>query len=53
MNIKQLVTQFLTENNKAELIPYLEYPTDPTMGDVALPCFVLAKELKQSPIQRQ
>jgi arginyl-tRNA synthetase len=51
MNIKQLVAQFLTKNNKSELIQYLEYPTDPTMGDVALPCFILAKELKQSPMQ--
>jgi arginyl-tRNA synthetase len=51
MNIKQLIALFLTENNKPELISYLEYPLDPMMGDVALPCFILAKELKQSPIQ--
>lgn len=51
MNIKQLIWEYLITNNKPELVQYLEYPIDPIMGDVALPCFVLAKELKQSPIQ--
>lgn len=31
---------------KADL---LEYPTDPKNGDIAFPCFVLARELKKSP----
>ena len=29
----------------------LEYPPDPTMGDLALPCFKLAKALRRSPVQ--
>ena len=51
MNIKNLVWQFLIEAGKPELLQYLEYPTDSRMGDVALPCFILAKELKLSPMQ--
>lgn len=51
MNVKQLVSEFLIECGKSDLVQYLEYPTDPIMGDIALPCFALAKELKQSPIQ--
>ena len=51
MNIKNLVWEFLVEVGRSELVQYLEYPTDVSMGDVALPCFVFAKELKQSPIQ--
>ncbi len=29
----------------------LEYPPDPAMGDIALPCFKLAKALRRSPVQ--
>ncbi len=29
----------------------LEYPPDPAMGDIALPCFKLAKTLRRSPVQ--
>ena len=29
----------------------LEYPPDPAMGDLALPCFKLAKALRRSPVQ--
>ena len=29
----------------------LEYPPDPAMGDLALPCFRLSKTLRRSPVQ--
>ncbi len=29
----------------------LEYPPDPNLGDIALPCFKLAKTLRRSPVQ--
>ncbi|OBR69053.1 arginine--tRNA ligase [Paenibacillus oryzae] len=32
-----------------EIIKLLEYPPNPDMGDAALPCFTLAKTMKQSP----
>ncbi|MBO7150211.1 MAG: arginine--tRNA ligase, partial [Clostridia bacterium] len=38
----------LTEDT---LLDMLEYPPDPAMGDLALPCFKLSKELRRSPMQ--
>ena len=35
--------------NEAEIITYLAYPPDPTMGDLALPCFKFSKELRMAP----
>ncbi len=35
----------------ADVVSLLEYPPDPTMGDLALPCFKLAKTLRRSPVQ--
>ncbi|MBQ7700688.1 MAG: arginine--tRNA ligase [Clostridia bacterium] len=32
-----------------EIITYLAYPPDDKMGDIALPCFKFAKELKMAP----
>lgn len=34
-----------------EIMEMLEYPPNPDMGDVALPCFKLSKTLRKSPIQ--
>ncbi|MFA5562294.1 MAG: arginine--tRNA ligase [Eubacteriales bacterium] len=34
-----------------EIARLLEYPPDPAMGDLALPCFTLAKTLRRSPVQ--
>ena len=34
-----------------DVLGLLEYPPDPAMGDVALPCFKLAKTLRRSPVQ--
>ncbi|QNK56704.1 arginine--tRNA ligase [Paenibacillus sp. PAMC21692] len=36
---------------KEEITPLLEFPPNDELGDLALPCFVLAKKLKQSPGQ--
>ncbi len=35
----------------ADVVSLLEYPPDPAMGDLALPCFKLAKTLRRSPVQ--
>ncbi len=35
----------------ADVVTLLEYPPDPAMGDLALPCFKLAKVLRRSPVQ--
>lgn len=38
------------ELTKEELKEYIEIPKDAKMGDYALPCFKLAKEMKKSPV---
>ena len=38
-----------TALTEAEIITYLAYPPDPTMGDLALPCFKFSKELRMPP----
>ena len=38
------------ELTKEELKKYIEIPKDTKMGDYALPCFKLAKEMKKSPV---
>ena len=35
----------------AEIAALLEYPPDPTMGDLAFPCFRLSKVLRRAPAQ--
>ncbi len=35
----------------ADLAAMLEYPPDPKMGDLALPCFKLSKTMRRSPVQ--
>ena len=35
---------------KEELKEYLEIPKDSKMGDYALPCFKLAKQMRKSPV---
>lgn len=50
MNLYDYVSPLLSHYTKITIpTTLLETPTDRTMGDVALPCFQLAKELKQSP----
>ncbi len=45
--IKQLWEQDVPSSDVADM---LEYPPDPAMGDVALPCFKLSRTLKKSPV---
>jgi arginyl-tRNA synthetase len=51
VSLKSQVAEFLKKCGQEIYIPFLEYPSDATMGDVALPCFQLAKELRKSPQQ--
>ena len=37
--------------DEKEIVGMLEYPPDPAMGDVALPCFRLSRSLHRSPVQ--
>lgn len=43
-------TSKVLELTKEELKEYIEIPKDTKMGDYALPCFKLAKEMKKSPV---
>lgn len=43
-------TSKVLELTKEELKEYIEIPKDTKMGDYALPCFRLAKEMKKSPV---
>ena len=36
--------------SESDIFASLEYPPDPTMGDIALPCFRLSKVLRRSPM---
>ncbi len=40
-----------SEMTAADVQGLLEYPPDPAMGDIALPCFKLAKTLRRAPVQ--
>jgi arginyl-tRNA synthetase len=51
MSLKSLIAWYLESKGKSDLVQYLEYPADTTMADVALPCFMLAKQRQQSPAQ--
>ena len=43
------IVNALRKNVKGDIS--LAVPPDPAMGDFSFPCFVLAKELKKSPVQ--
>ena len=43
------VKELLKKHVKGEIS--LEYPPDEKMGDLAFPCFSLAKEKKKSPVE--
>ena len=61
LKIKALIAEHLCEGirtltedcplSAAEVAAMLEYPPDPAMGDLALPCFKLSKQLRRSPVQ--
>ncbi len=60
-NFKKIVSKKILESIKIgfagaeitadEISSMLEYPSDSTMGDIALPCFKLSRTLKRSPVQ--
>jgi len=53
LDIKEIVAKSVADTDNTldttEIYGMLEYPPDPNMGDVALPCFKLSKKLKKSP----
>ncbi len=53
---EQIVAGVLAINQEAvlnadDVAAMLEYPPDPTMGDLAFPCFKLSKTLRRAPVQ--
>ena len=54
MDFKEKITKDIskiTEKKETQIQKLLEKPKDPKLGDIALPCFMFAKEQKKSPIQ--
>ncbi len=54
INFKEKIAESIskvTNISKDELVNYIEKPKDNKMGDFALPCFKLAKEMKKAPMQ--
>ncbi len=57
VNIAQKIAdKILAENSTAEIsgediLAMFEYPPDPSLGDLALPCFKLSRTLRRSPMQ--
>ncbi len=54
INFKEKIAESIskvTNISKEELENYIEKPKDNRMGDFALPCFKLAKEMKKPPMQ--
>lgn len=53
LDIKEIVTKSVVDADNTldttEIYDMLEYPPDPNMGDIALPCFKLSKKLKKAP----
>lgn len=53
INFKEQIAEAIAEDtnlNKQKIIENIEVPKNTSMGDFAFPCFVLAKELKKSPV---
>ena len=54
INFKEKIAESIskvTNISKDDLVNYIEKPKDNKMGDFALPCFKLAKEMKKAPMQ--
>jgi len=53
LDIKEIVSKSVVDTDNTlditEIYDMLEYPPDPNMGDIALPCFKLSKKLKKAP----
>lgn len=54
-DLKQLIAKPLSDTiaelSAEDIYAMLEYPPDPGMGDVALPCFRLSRVLRKNPVQ--
>ena len=51
LKLSQVLSEkFGAEISSTELVSLMEYPPDPSMGDIAIPCFKLAKALRKSPV---
>ena len=48
--ISETIAPDAPESMYSDIIASLEYPPDPTMGDLALPCFRFAKLMRKSPV---
>jgi arginyl-tRNA synthetase len=51
MHLREQLLTWLARYPEMRAIEFLETPVDRTKGDFALPCFILAKELKTNPMQ--
>ncbi len=49
--ICQYLSEVLVEMSEEELIKTMEIPPEEKMGDLALPCFVMAKKMRKNPMQ--
>ncbi len=49
--ICQYLSDMLVEMSEEELLKTMEIPPEEKMGDLALPCFVMAKKLRKNPMQ--
>lgn len=49
--ICQYLSDVLGELSEEELLKTMELPPEEKMGDLALPCFVMAKKMRKSPAQ--
>jgi len=49
--ICKYASEVLAELSEEELMKLMEIPPEESMGDLALPCFVMAKKLRKNPMQ--
>jgi arginyl-tRNA synthetase len=49
--IAKAIDEQLPQLSYEQIYEFLEYPPNPELGDIALPCFKLSKMLRKSPIQ--
>lgn len=49
--VKTVSPEGVAALTETDILNLLEYPPDPAMGDIALPCFKLSRILRRSPVQ--
>ena len=49
--ICQYLSEVLVEVPEEELLKIMEIPPEEKMGDLALPCFIMAKKMHKNPMQ--